>query len=278
MNSLEKMIQLASEAAREAGALQKKSLGKVKNIEFKGDINLVTEVDKACEKLIIEKIQKAYPDHDILAEESGVSGSQSLASGADIRWIIDPLDGTTNYAHTYPFFCVSIGIERQGKLTAGIVYDPIADELFTAIRGQGAFLNGNPIAVSKNETLKRSLVCTGFAYNVHEAEVDNLDHFTNFIKTAQAVRRDGTAALDICYVACGRYDGFWEMSLWPWDMAAAVVILEEAGGTVSMFRGTPFDVYGHEILSSNGLIHEEMIKTLAQGKLGPEGRRREELF
>ncbi|OGQ58237.1 MAG: inositol monophosphatase [Deltaproteobacteria bacterium RIFCSPLOWO2_02_FULL_50_16] len=268
------MIKLAKKIAQGAGAIQRRHLGRIKNIRFKGDINLLTEVDQACEKFIIDKIKAHYPDHDILAEESGTSYSQS----SDYRWIIDPLDGTTNYAHGYPFFGVSIGLEYRGKIVCGVVYDPIRDELFSAVKDKGADLNGKPICVSKNQSLKKSLLATGFAYNVHETEIDNLDHFSNFIKTAQAVRRDGTAALDLCYVACGRFDGYWELGLWPWDVAAGYLIVEEAGGRVTQFRGTSFDVYGKEIVASNGLIHDEMKTSLARGKVPKEGQRRQELL
>ena len=268
------IFKLAKKIAQGAGAIQRRHLGRIKNIRFKGDINLLTEVDQACEKFIIDKIKAHYPDHDILAEESGTSYSQS----SDYRWIIDPLDGTTNYAHGYPFFGVSIGLEYRGKIVCGVVYDPIRDELFSAVKDKGADLNGKPICVSKNQSLKKSLLATGFAYNVHETEIDNLDHFSNFIKTAQAVRRDGTAALDLCYVACGRFDGYWELGLWPWDVAAGYLIVEEAGGRVTQFRGMSFDVYGKEIVASNGLIHDEMKTSLARGKVPKEGQRRQELL
>ncbi|OGQ30338.1 MAG: inositol monophosphatase [Deltaproteobacteria bacterium RIFCSPHIGHO2_02_FULL_50_15] len=268
------IFKLAKKIAQGAGAIQRRHLGRIKNIRFKGDINLLTEVDQACEKFIIDKIKAHYPAHDILAEESGTSYSQS----SDYRWIIDPLDGTTNYAHGYPFFGVSIGLEYRGKIVCGVVYDPIRDELFSAVKDKGADLNGKPICVSKNQSLKKSLLATGFAYNVHETEIDNLDHFSNFIKTAQAVRRDGTAALDLCYVACGRFDGYWELGLWPWDVAAGYLIVEEAGGRVTQFRGMSFDVYGKEIVASNGLIHDEMKTSLARGKVPKEGQRRQELL
>src|ERR671927_112999 len=213
--------------AREAGNLLVQRLGSAK-VTTKGDINLVTEADIAAENLIIERIRSYYPQHGILAEESGEA---ELMGGkkSEWKWIIDPLDGTTNYAHGYPCFCVSIGLEHKGELTLGAVYDPILDELFAAERGGGATLNGRRIRVSEVEDLNRALLCTGFPYDVRERN-DFARHFVNFIMRAQGVRRDGAAALDMVYVACGRFDGFYEDGLQPWDAAAAIVIIEEAGG------------------------------------------------
>ncbi|MBI4373900.1 MAG: inositol monophosphatase [Deltaproteobacteria bacterium] len=242
--------------ARESGRIQIASYGRVKNIMFKGEINLVTEVDKRCEAMIIKKIRKNYPDHDILAEESG----EARATGSEYKWIIDPLDGTTNYSHGYPLFCTSIGIEYRGKIVVGVVYEPNLNELFYAVRGKGACLNRRRIHVSKIKKLSRALLSTGFAYNVHEVQANNLDHFRNFIMTSQAVRRDGVAATDLCYVACGRFDGFWELGLYPWDVAAGSLIVQEAGGRVTHFNGSPADIYSKEIAASNGTIHREMLQ------------------
>jgi len=252
-------LKTAVQAAKAAGAIQKKSYGKVRKISFKGEINLVTEVDKACEEKILKILRKNHPDHDILTEETGAH-----LKGSDYKWIIDPLDGTTNYAHGYPCFCVSIALEYEGRIIAGVVYHPILDELFWSIRGRGAYLNRRKIRVSRIKTLKKSLLATGFAYDVHTAKNDNLDHFTDFLKTAQAVRRDGAAAIDMCYIACGRFDGFWELGLKPWDVAAASLILEEAGGRSTLFGGSRLDIYADEIVSSNGFIHRQMVGILTR--------------
>jgi len=257
VKSLDHFLETAVRAAREAGKIQKRNLGKVHTIRFKGEINLVTEVDKECEEKIVKIIGKGYPDHDFLTEESGAFNRPS-----EFKWIIDPLDGTTNYAHGYPLFCVSIGLEHRGKMVLGVVYEPNMDQLFVGVKGRGAFLNGKRIRVSEISSLKRALLVTGFSYNVKTTTDNNLGHFKNFILSAQAVRRDGVAAIDLCYVACGRYDGFWERDLWPWDTAAASLILKEAGGKVTMFNGGPVDIYGKEIAASNGKIHTEMLKVL----------------
>ncbi|MFH1653048.1 MAG: inositol monophosphatase family protein [Pseudomonadota bacterium] len=256
-------LKLAQKLAKKAGKIQLDNLKKHHTIEFKGAINLVTEVDKACERLIVDSIRKKFPDHDILAEEG--SGHER---GADYKWIIDPLDGTVNYAHNFPFFGVSIALEFKGELVMGVIYDPIRRELFHAVKGNGAFLNSKRIHVSDRKPLKNAMLGTGFAYNVQEEDqLDNIDNFRNFIKTARAVRRPGAASIDFAYVACGRLDGFWELFLKSWDMAAGVVIIREAGGTVTSFDGSAYDLYGTEILCSNGLIHGEMITILVNSKL-----------
>lgn len=261
----ERFLKTAIRAAKAAGAIQKRHYGKVHDIAFKGEINLVTEVDKACEAAILKILSKAHPDHDILTEESGAYDRAS-----EYKWIIDPLDGTTNYAHGYPCFCVSIGLEHRGKVIVGVVYNPNLEELFWGVRGHGAWLNGKRIHVSKTSRLRRSLLATGFAYNVWTAtsKNDNIGHFANFLKNAQAVRRDGAAAIDICYIACGRFDGFWELGLKPWDAAAATLILEEAGGRSTLFDGSRLDLYADEIVCSNGLIHNQMLKVLLRRRRG----------
>lgn len=267
MNS---QLSFMEKLAREAGRIQIVRLGQVHKLEYKSPIDLVTEVDRECEALIVSEIQKKFPGDDIMAEEgSGASATEPPAdprrkSGA--RWHVDPLDGTVNYAHGFPFFCVSIGLEVDGKVDAGVIYDPNRDELFAAERGKGATLNGKPIHVSKSKALKQSLLATGFAclvYKTEDEEVeDNLAHFGNFIRSARAVRRPGSAATDLAWTACGRIDGFWELSLKPWDMAAGSLIIQEAGGAVTSFDGGAFDLYGTEILASNGRIHGEMISVL----------------
>ncbi len=255
------MLDFAIDMARDAGRILAERFGRAITITNKGDIDLVTESDLAAERLIIERIQTHYPRHAILAEESGIS---DLEQRGEYKWIIDPLDGTTNYAHSYPCFCVSIALEHtpSRELVIGVIYDPIRDELFAAERGQGATLNGRRIRVTETDDLNRALVCTGFPYDVRERG-DFARHFTNFIMHAQSVRRDGSAALDLAYLACGRFDGFWEEGLRPWDVAAGVVLVEEAGGRVSRYTGTPFDVYTPPILASNGLIHDAMMRVLA---------------
>ncbi len=255
-------LSVAIDFARRAGKTQMDHLGRVKQIERKGAINLVTEVDKLCEKLIFEGIHSAFPDHDVLGEEGIAERRKS-----EFRWIVDPLDGTTNYAHSFPFFGVSIALEHKEDIVCGVVYDPVRDEIFAAEKGKGATLNGSPVRVSVAPNLKESLLATGFAYSVQEkGRPDNLDNFEAFIKTALAVRRPGAAAIDLAYVACGRLDGFWELFLKPWDIAAGIIIIREAGGKVTDFDGAPIDVYGTEILASNGKIHKEMIEVLSAGK------------
>lgn len=257
----EKFLRVAVAAARESGRIQMKSLGRVKKIRFKGEINLVTEIDKRCERAIIQKIRRYFPDHELLTEESGM-----LKKDSDYRWIIDPLDGTTNYSHGYPLFCTSIALEYRGEVLVGVVYEPNLDQLFTGVKGVGSWLNGRRIHVSKTSRFIRAFLSTGFPYNVHRTADNNLNHFRNFIRRCQAVRRDGVAAVDLCYVACGRYDGFWESGLWAWDVAAAKVILEEAGGKLSQYDGGPFTIYGKEIIASHGKIHRQMVRVIQYGR------------
>ena len=255
--NLEGMLEIAVTAVKASGAIQKEWLRKEKRIELKGEINLVTDVDRRCEQRIIEIIRMTFPEHNILTEETSMPQLPS-----PFRWIIDPLDGTTNYAHGYPRFCTSISLEKEGRVILGAVYDPLLDELFTAQQGEGAFLNGERIAVSATDQLINALLCTGFPYDLRESRENNLDCFNRFIMEARAIRRDGSAALDLCYVAAGRFDGFWELKLHPWDVAAGKLIVEEAGGRVTNFRGGLLHLDGKETLASNGKIHEEMIKVL----------------
>ncbi len=249
-------MKLASEAARQAGEVLKEGLGKRKRIEYKGEINLVTEIDRRAERVIIRLIRASYPEHAILAEEG-----EGKEGRSGYKWIIDPLDGTTNYAHGYPCFCSSIALERNGEVILGVVYDPLRDELFSAEKGKGAYLNGKRISVSSIGRLIRSLLATGFTYDI-KRDQRNLKHFRNFILSSQAIRRDGSAALDLCYLGAGRFDGFWELKLSAWDVAAGALIVEEAGGRVTDFRGGKFSIYSREILASNGRIHREMIRIL----------------
>jgi len=257
---LDDFQELAIQAVRESGKIQKEWLRRDKKIELKGVINLVTEVDRRCEQRIIEIIKKAFPEHNILTEETPMPELPS-----PYRWIIDPLDGTTNYAHGYPCFCTSLALELEGEVIVGAIYDPLLDELFTAQKGKGAFLNNERISVSKTDRLTNALICTGFPYDLRESRENNLDHFNHFIMKARAIRRDGSAALDLCYVAAGRFDGFWELKLYAWDVAAGKLLVEEAGGTVTDFRGKALDVNGKETLATNGRIQEEMIRVLERG-------------
>ncbi len=254
------MLNFAIQTAREAGRVLAEKFGRALQVSNKGDIDLVTESDLAAEKLIVERIRSYYPRHSILAEESGASDAVGGAA-SDYKWIIDPLDGTTNYAHGYPVFCVSIALEHKGRIVVAVIYDPTRDELFAAERGDGATLNGRRIRVSETDDLNRALMCTGFPYDVRERG-EFARHFTNFIMHAQAVRRDGSAALDLANVACGRFDGFWEEGLRPWDVAAGTLLVEEAGGRVTHYDGQPFDVYRPPIAASNGLIHEDVLRVL----------------
>lgn len=258
MNGLvDDFLKVALRAAEEAGAIQRSMLDRKKEVAYKGEINLVTEVDKRCETRIIEIIRGVFPEHNILTEETPMA-----ETGSPFKWIVDPLDGTTNYAHGYPIFSVSIALEREGEVLLGVVFDPTRGEQFIARKGEGAFLNGKRIVVSETESLNRALLSTGFPYDLRESRENNVDHFNRFIFAAQAVRRDGSAALDLCYVAAGRFDGFWELKLHPWDVAAGTLMVEEAGGRVTDFSGNPASIYHRQILASNGRIHDEMLRIL----------------
>ena len=252
------MLNFAIQTARDAGQLLLENFGRKINISKKGDINLVTEVDIASEKLIIERIKSYYPKHSILAEESG---NAVVLGESTWKWIIDPLDGTTNFAHGYPCFCVTLALEHEGRIVIGVTFDPTRNELFAAERGQGATLNNKPVRVSETEKLSEALLVTGFPYNFKQKE-DFARHLTNFLLYARGVRRDGSAAIDLAYVACGRFDGFWEEGLNPWDIAAGVLLIEEAGGQISYYDGSPYNIYRPPVCASNGLIHREMLDIL----------------
>ena len=257
-----------SEIAREAGALLMHYFHQHLKIEYKGDADLVTAADRASEKLIRERILALWPGHDVLGEEQGLSDQ-----GSEYRWYVDPLDGTTNFAHGYPVFCVSLGLEYRGlenqapalrssgqraSRIAAVIYDPTRDELFTAEQGRGARLNGESIHVSKTATLKESLLATGFPSHKRHKN-PNIFFYHQITLHTHGVRRAGSAALDLCNVASGRYDGFWEFNLNPWDTAAGVLIVEEAGGKVTRFDGLPFELNSRETLASNGLLHEALL-------------------
>lgn len=241
-----------------AGKLLFDELGRAREIAFKGAINLVTEMDRRAEHLIVDHLHEAFPDHGILAEESGARPGTS-----PYRWVIDPLDGTTNYAHGFPVFAVGIALEAEGQMILAVAYDPNREELFVAERGGGAFLNGKRIHVSETTRLDQSLLATGFPYTIRDGGVTNLPEFTMLSLRAQAVRRLGSAILDGAYVAAGRLDGYWELTLGPWDMAPTALLVTEAGGTVTTVRGHPFSLDGPGILVTNGKIHQAILGALA---------------
>jgi myo-inositol-1(or 4)-monophosphatase len=254
------MKNLLTRVVHEAGKVLMEKFERGIRVEFKGDYDLVTEADRMSEALIVKLISEQFPDHDILAEESDYGRPQS-----EYRWIIDPLDGTTNYAHGFPWFAVSVALEVSGRLELGAVYNPYVGELYLAERRAGAFLNDRRLSVSKIDSLERALLATGFAYDHKQCRANNYDHFNHFQKAAQACRRPGVASLDLASVAAGRFDGFWEMKLKPWDLAAGVLLVEEAGGMVSDFDGHSMGLDCMECLASNRLIHDEMQAILYQG-------------
>ena len=248
-------LEAAVEIAQEAGKILVEELARPLDIRYKGDeVDLVTQADKRSERFIVERLTKHFPEHSIAAEEG--TGHES-ASASEFRWHVDPLDGTTNFAHGYPCFCVSIALAQRDTLLAAAVFNPVHNELFAAARGEGATFNGKKIHVSKNATLSTSLLCTGFPVRNRKAS-PNLQYYGEFTQCSHGVRRDGSAALDLACVATGRFDGFWEFGLQKWDTAAGVLLIEEAGGKVSDFAGNPYKLGGPVVLATNGLIHEEM--------------------
>jgi len=256
-------LSVAIEAALAGGAILKTYYGGAFRIAFKGELDLVTQADTESEAEVLSILRSRMPDVSILAEESGVSERDARQ-----RFIVDPLDGTTNFAHGYPMFAVSIAFEEDGEVTTGVVYDPIREELFTAARGHGAFLNGSKLDVSKTTEVRHSLLVTGFPYDLKDDLVGNMRQFTRFMATARAIRRDGSAALDLCYVAAGRFDGFWEEKLGPWDTAAGAIIVEQAGGRVSSFDGGRFHYRQKAVVASNGHVHAEMLSILNESSAG----------
>jgi myo-inositol-1(or 4)-monophosphatase len=244
--------------ARGAGDILRDGYGKQHQINRKGRIDLVTEVDQRSEDYLLDLIRTHFPDDSIDAEESGLSTGTGAA-----RWYIDPLDGTTNYAHGIPVFSVSLAYALHGSVQLGVVYDPMRDECFTAERGQGARLNGSPVAVSEINEFTHSLLVTGFPYEVGPNGNDNLEHFAHFTRRCQGVRRMGSAALDLCYVAAGRFDGYWELTLRPWDMAAGALLVEEAGGRVSRITGeAEYLLPPYSVLAGNPAIYEQMLREM----------------
>lgn len=250
-------IRFLEETARSAGRILMRHLSKLKKgqIQFKGANDYVTEVDRLSEKMIIRKILKSFPGHEILAEESGHTGPRTPDNPL---WVIDPLDGTTNFIHEFPIFCVSIALQVQGETILAVIFDPTRDELFSASRGQGAYLNHKKIKVSPTKNLKDSLLSTGFPFLCHEVLEDYIQLFRVFCKNSRGIRRAGSAALDLCYLASGRFDGFWEFGLHPWDIAAGSLIVEEAGGLITNFEGKPLELKAQNILAGNKFIHKQL--------------------
>ena len=280
----DKIAQIGRQAALAAGAVMRQNYHQPHEITMKGAIDPVTETDFECQEIIIGMIRQAFPDHGFLAEERAGEGEvgqpppavqaaadhahPGLAWEADppptCRWIIDPLDGTVNFAHGYPAFCVSIALETDGVLEYGVIYDPLRDELFEAIRGRVASLNGTPIRVSQTAQLARALAATGFPYDIRERVPETLARLGRLLEIVQGVRRGGSAALDLAYVACGRLDGFYEENLKPWDTAAGLLIVKEAGGKITTFEGGDYDLYSPNILASNGGLHQKLLDCLSR--------------
>jgi myo-inositol-1(or 4)-monophosphatase len=264
---------VADGIARQAGALLRGFYAKGVATEYKGDVDLVTEADRASEQLIVQKLKAAFPTHGVYGEEGTRSGMES-----EYRWYIDPLDGTTNFAHGFPAFCVVLGLEKRatglaanadGEIVAGVIYDPLRDEMFSAEKGKGAWLNGKKISVSKTKSLQESLTATGFPSQKRHAS-PNIHFYQQMTLRSHGVRRAGSAGLDLAYVACGRLDGFWEFNLNPWDTSAGVLLVQEAGGTVTHFDGGKFTLDSREVLATNGLINAEMVHLFTEMFAGRE--------
>jgi myo-inositol-1(or 4)-monophosphatase len=253
------MLQKVIDIAKEAGEIIKNGYKNNVSIEFKTDAsNLVTNIDKASEKIIIDFIKKEFPTHSIIAEESGLYNNNS-----EYKWVIDPLDGTTNFAHGLPIFSVSIGVQKNNETIYGVIYDVMRDTIYSAEKGSGAFENNRKIVVSQNSNLEESVLVTGFSYSIRQNYLEPMKHFTSFLTTARAVRRLGSAAIDFCYVANGVFDGFWEADLNPWDVCAGLLIVEEAGGKTSDYNGNKIKLDSKKFLASNGKVHAKMLKILS---------------
>jgi myo-inositol-1(or 4)-monophosphatase len=252
------MIDKVIQISKEAGEIVREGFGKNFSIDYKTNItDMVTEIDKKSEAAVINFIKKEFPSHAVLAEESGEHKSSS-----DYLWVIDPLDGTTNFAHGLPIFAVSIGVQKNGKIICGVVYDVMKDEIYSSEIGSGSFRNGQKLQVSTNDDLRKSMLVTGFPYDIQVNPDFAIERFAAFLKTSRAVRRLGSAALDMCYVAAGVFDGFWEVHLHPWDMCAGKLIIEEAGGVVTNFAGEEIDIYSKQILATNGKVQKRMMEVL----------------
>jgi myo-inositol-1(or 4)-monophosphatase len=252
-------LDTAWEAADAAGRIICANWQKPKNVEYKGVVDLVTDTDRQCEQTIVKILTRRFPKHSILAEEETLLQQHDNS----YRWIVDPLDGTTNFAHGYPHFCVSIALEHENEIIIGLVYDPVRGECFQAIKNHGATLNGTSIRCSTVDDLDKALLATGFPYDRRDNADFYLRYFRAFLTRCQGIRRNGSAALDLCYVACGRIDGYWELKLKPWDIAAGSLIIAEAGGLLSDFRGQRFNINGNETLAANALIHGQMTRIAA---------------
>lgn len=255
------VLAFAQTTAREAGLLLRDRLDDRHAVAFKGEIDIVTEADRLSEALILSAIRRRFPGHDILSEESGAT-----RCGSPFRWIVDPLDGTTNYAHGYPVFSVSIALEREREVCLGVVFNPMLDEMFTAEKGRGAFLNGRLLRVSATTNLSHGLLATGFPYDIRDSEDNNINYFVQMARKARAIRRAGSAALDLAYVAAGRFDGFWELKLSAWDTAAGWLLVREAGGQVTDLFGAPFELQSPHVLATNGLLHGDIMAVLRQAE------------
>ncbi|MBS3741674.1 MAG: inositol monophosphatase [Candidatus Cloacimonetes bacterium] len=254
---MQKYFDIAQKAAKAAGKIIKNNFHKKKNVSYKGRIDLVTDIDKRAEDAIIQILKNNFPDHNILTEESDFARDDR----SEYCWVIDPLDGTTNYVHEFPFVNVSVALQKSKESIVGVVFNPILDEFFYAIKGRGSYKNEQRLVVSQSTELKKSVLATGFPYEM-KGERNNLDNFNKIIKECRGVRRPGAAALDLCYVAAGIFDGFWEMELHPWDTAAGILIVEEAGGKIAKFDGAEFSIFDKEIVATNGKIHEKLINIL----------------
>jgi myo-inositol-1(or 4)-monophosphatase len=248
----------AAQIARDAGEILRDRFGQPHDVRFKGTIDLVTEADRSAEDLIADRLRALCPEHDLLCEE----GSVGATAGASYRWVVDPLDGTTNFAHGLPTFAVSIALEEAGIPVVGVVYDPMRDELFVARQGSGATLNGAPLHVSRVDRLISSILVTGFSYDF-ERRAQQAEVWRDFLTRVQAIRQTGSAALNLCYIAAGRLDGYWERGIWPWDVAAGALIVTEAGGTVTNMRGGSFHSDDREVLASNGRLHGDLLDVIA---------------
>jgi myo-inositol-1(or 4)-monophosphatase len=263
--SLARALAVARAAAREAGALQRRNVSRRKRIGTKGyATNLVTDTDRASERVIMARLQRAFPHHGILSEETA-----HVKPAADLQWYVDPLDGTTNFAHGFPMFCVSIALAKGNRPLVGVVYQPMLDHLFCAVRGKGATLNGRRIRVSRTRNLSDALLGTGFPFDARTSVQNNLNYFAQFVGHARAIRRAGSAAYDLCAVAAGWYDGFWETKLNAWDVAAGLLLIEEAGGRTSDYQGGPANLHGRTFVVSNGRIHDAMFRVMRRAEANP---------
>jgi myo-inositol-1(or 4)-monophosphatase len=265
-NSLDDILSVAIDIAHEAGEVVREGFGHLQRLDFKGAVNPVTETDEAAEALIRDRLQAAFPDHGILGEEAGGDDWRT----SEPIWLVDPLDGTNNFAHAFPFVTVSLALRMKGEVHVGVVFDPLRGETFAAGRGTGAWLNGDPLHVTPTAKLADAFLATGFPYNRRVAADNNVQRLDHFLRRSQGVRRAGSAALDMAYVACGRFDGFWEIRLHPWDVAAAGLIVQEAGGRLSDFAGDMARfASGEEVVASNGHIHDEMLRVIREGAAAP---------